>query len=442
MDMPINPQIRIDPKEKGPISLVKRALSAHAALGLAIAAVLYIIVLSGTVSVFKEDIHLIEQRGEPFVTDLTPAAAQSAAIEAMQMEPDSAHLYIHMPTPEQPRAIAQTDNVETYINSKGQMSDRIAHPWSIFLIDLHYYLHLPKSFGMIIVAIFGVFLFAMSITGLLAHPNIFKEAFTFRRSKSEQLKQVDLHNRLSVWTAPFHITNSLTGAMIGLAVLSAAAIAPLKYNGDTGAVFAPVFGAEPEVDMTKAPMANIEKALDYMAANHPDRPPLYVILHDPNTKGQYLQIMAEHKDRLIYAEKYNFDGNGNFIDTVGSADGTLGQQFADSVYRIHFGAFGGLPVKIAFGIFGLCLMFIITAGLKIYFLKRIQKGRAAPRLQGAWQGLVWGAPLLLGMTFLASRFIPVTQSHLAALFWGGLVLFILAGAVKSALEMKDNPQTP
>ncbi|WP_416878402.1 PepSY-associated TM helix domain-containing protein [Litorimonas sp.] len=410
-------------------TLVRRALSAHSVMGIALSAVLYIICLSGTVSVFKEDIHKLEQRGEPRVEYLSPESAQRAAEAGFNEEPSSAHLYIQMPSGGHSRALVQTDNQERYITAEGALSDEIAHPWSTFLIDLHYYLHLPKSFGMIVVAIFGVFLFAMSITGLLAHPNIFRDAFSFRRSKSEQIKKVDLHNRLSVWTAPFHISNSLTGAMIGLAVLSIAALAPMKYGGDRGAVFAPVFGGEPAVDETPAPLANIDRALRYMAENHPDKPPAYVILHDPKTAGQYLQIMAEHPRRLIYAEKYNFTGDGEFIDTVGSADGTIGQQVADSVYKVHFGQFGGLPVKLAFGIFGICLLYIITSGLQIYFLKRRNKGRDAPALEGAWKGLIWGAPILMATSFAASMALPLSAPVLTRLFWIGLIVFTVGGAM-------------
>lgn len=410
-------------------SLVKRALSAHATLGIAISAVLYIICLSGTVSVFKDEIHRIEQRGEPSVSFLSPAAAQVTAANGILADPETAHLYIHMPTAQYDRAIVETDNKETYVDAEGEMSGKAAHLWSNFLIDLHYYLHLPKSFGMIVVAIFGVFLFAMSITGFIAHPRVFKDAFAFRRSKSEQIKQVDLHNRLSVWTAPFHISNSLSGAMIGLAVFSIAALAPLKYDGDREAVYSPVYGAEPVVDEGVAPLARIDLALDYMAKKHPDKPVVYVILHDPQTAGQYLQIMAAHPRRLIYAEKYNFNGQGDFLDTTGSADGTVGQQVADSVYKVHFGQFGGMPVKIAFGIFGICLMFIISAGMNIYFLKRRNKGHPADGLQGVWKGIIWGGPMLLLGTFIGVSLLPVLAGYLTAIFWIGLVSSGLVGAL-------------
>lgn len=413
-----------------PQPLAKRALSAHHLLGIAISAVLYIICFSGTVSVFKEEIQLWEQSGEQAVTFLSSEAAQLAAQNGMSIDPNTAHLFIHMPTEQNHRAIVETDNKEIYVDRDGNLGPEVDRPWSDFLIDLHYYLHLPKSFGMIVVAIFGVFLFAMSVTGFMAHPNIFKDAFAFRRSKSEQIKQVDLHNRLAVWTAPFHISNSLTGAMIGLAVLSAAAVGTLKYDGHAEAVFEPVFGAEPEVDSTPAPLANIIQALNFVASKHSGTVPLFVILHDPGTRGQYLQIMSEHPRRLIYAEKYNFNGNGDFVDTVGSADGHLGQQIADSVYKVHFGQFGGLPVKLAFGIFGISLLYIIHAGMRIYFIKRMAKGHPSQNLERSWMGIICGVPAMFLFTLAISLVVPAADTSLGIIFWIGLVVIIIGFALR------------
>mgnify|MGYP000630977940 CR=1 FL=1 len=401
--------------------LAKKGLRAHSVIGLFISAVLYIICLSGTISLFKDELLLIEQQGEPVVREMQAGAAYKAAHNGMLMDPETKHLFLRLPTVKNPRAIVETDNLESYLNADGTVSVKAHTPWNEFLIDLHYYLTLPTSFGMLVVAIFGVFLFAMSVTGLVAHPKVFKDAFRFRGDRSEQMEKVDLHNRLSVWTAPFHISNSLTGAMIGLATLSALFVGTVKYDGDFEAVFAPVFGAEPEVNLEQAPIARIDKALDYMAVHYPEHPPIYVILHDPGTQGQYLQIMAEHMDRLIYAEKYNFNGDGEFIDTVGSADGTVGQQVADSVYRTHFGYFGGFPVKVAFAIFGICLLVIITSGMKVYFLKQQAKGRDMRWHQAIWLGLVYGGPFLLLVTFI----IACLQIELAfkPIFWIGILSF-------------------
>lgn len=407
---------------------VQRAMSAHGILGVAIAAGLFLVCLSGTLSVFKDQFEVFEQRQDvPAVTALSGEALLHAAQEAMERDRETKHLIVYPPTDGGQHAIVGTDNKTHYADTQGRLTVEKEHPWSSFLIDLHYYLNLPHSFGMIVVAIFGVLLFAMSLSGVLAHPNIFKDAFSFRFGKSPRLMQTDLHNRLGVWTMPFHLSNSLTGAMIGLASVSALAIATLNYKGDTTAVFAPVFGAEPDVNLAPAPLARMDLALDFVEENYEFTTPVLLVLHDPSTKGQYLQVFAEHPDRLIYAEKYNFDGEGRFLGTVGSADGNLGQQIGDSVYKVHFGSFGGMPIKIAYAFFGLCLLFIIHSGMRVYFLKSEARGRNTSALYGAWLGLALGSPLLLVVTLPLSLAAPVTPEQLSIAFWLGLALCMCFG---------------
>lgn len=410
-------------------TFVKRAISAHSVFGIAISAVLYIICLSGMVIVFKDEIKTLEQRGEPSVTQISAGAVQKMAINGLVADPKSGHMILYLPTKAIPRARVQTAAQQHYADADGALSVPYQHKWSDFLFYLHYYLHLPYSFGMIVVSIFGVFLFGMSISGFLAHPNIFKDAFAFRRSKSEQIKQTDLHNRLSVWTAPFHISNSLTGAIIGFAALWGLTLGNLKHEGDTEAVFEPIYGSEIAANAEAAPIANIKKALNYMQTQYPDIPPNLIIVHEPGTLGQFVQVYGQHSRRLIYAEKYNFDGDGKFLGTVGSLDGHMGQQVYDSIYKVHFGSFGGWPVKIAFVIFGLCLLYIITAGMKIYFIKRRSKGHTVAKLEGAWKGIVFGAPAMLILTFIGAIIWPTSSVSLAMVFWVG----IAASSVGSAI---------
>lgn len=421
--------------------LAKRSLDAHSIIGIIASAAIFIVCLSGTVSVFKEELKWWEQGSLPPVEYLHPNAAQTAAEAVFAADPTTKHLYLHIPTEQHPRLIAQTDTREIYANADGQLMEDHDAPWTDFIIDLHYYLNLPQSFGMQVVALLGVVLFTLSITGLFAHPNIFKDAFRVRFRRSPQIGLVDLHNRLSVWTAPFHLTNSITGSMIGFALLSSLVVGTLKYEGDFEAVFEPVFGEEPAEDLTSAPMANISAALSFMEREYPQHRPIFVILHEPGTAGQYLQIMAEHSDRLIYAEKYNFTGDGQFIDTVGSADGTVGQQVADSVYKIHFGNFGGLGIKLAYGLFGICLLVLIGAGMELYVVRRSARGQNMSLFKYMWRGIQWGTPLLLLVT-LATAKLHVSLP-LAQIFWTGLLLLevgiIVAAFIrKSAATILEN----
>lgn len=404
---------------------VDRALSAHSVMGLVISALLFIICLSGTVAVFEDEIEWWEQPDSEAVETISPEAARTAAEAIHGSQPDTSHLYLYLPRDNWPRLVAGGDDGLSTANERGTLTGPYAAPWNEFLIHLHYYLNLPTSFGMILVAIFGVMLVAMTVSGFLAHPRIFRDAFRFRRHGQARLAQADLHNRLSVWGTPFHLTVALTGAMIGLFSVVALVLAQTSYDGDTRQLSQAVFGQEPAPDDAPAEMADVAAALTAMPTVAPEARPFLVVLHDPGTAGQHITIYGEHGDRLIYGETYNFDAAGSFIGHTGMSDGEAGQQIASSVYRLHFGDFGGIWIKTAYVFFGLGLCIVIASGLNIYFIKRAEAGRRLPRLESAWSALVWGCPAWLGLTLLASLF-GVSGSLLAAVFWFGLLAFCLA----------------
>lgn len=413
---------------------VAQALSGHMAIGVAISALLYIICLSGTLLVFNQELQRWEQPGAPEMAALSPDAAQAGARAVLESESEpSAHLFIRLPDSEFPRAIVSTDSSTIFLDADGSPAGEEAFPWTQFIIDMHYYLHLPATLGLTVVGLLGVMLLAMALTGFFAHPRIFRDAFSFRFFRG-RLTQADLHNRLSVWTAPFHIAVAATGAILGLASIAAFAIAMANFDGDTGAVFEPVFGAEPEPDQAPAQLANISGALDFMEAEHPDLNPTYVILHDPGTAGQFLQVMAEHPDRVIFGEYYNFNADGVFQRTAGMADGEIGQQVAGSLYQVHFGSFGGLPVKLAYVVLGLGLTVIVASGLRIYFMKREERGRPARRLDSAWSATLWGAPAAIAAASLARSFAGLEDDALTAVFWGIMALTIIAAMIRPDRE--------
>jgi uncharacterized iron-regulated membrane protein len=169
-------------------------------------------------------------------------------------------MYLVLPTEAVPRMRIATENESWFLNADGSMAEEERNDWTEMLLDLHLYLHLPKSWGMIVVSALGAMLCALIISGLVAHPRIFRDAFNLRTSGSRHLEQADIHNRLSVWGLPFHLMIAITGAYFGLALPLLAILADASYDGDREAVVASVFGEEPDLHQDPGPMA-IESAL-------------------------------------------------------------------------------------------------------------------------------------------------------------------------------------
>lgn len=413
-------------------STVKRALSAHAAIGLLAGALLYIVCLSGTLLVFYEEWQRFEQPTPPQMTEIDPDAAQRG-MEAMLAretgEPPTTHFYIDLPLEELPTTRVITDTESYHIDAEGNLTGTEDIEWSNFLYGLHYTLNIPVAQGLVgitIVGILGMLMLALAISGTIAHPKIFRDAFRLRTRHGGGVAMSDWHNRLSVWTLPFGLAISLTGAVIGLGTVGAYATAALSYGGDVDAFYATIWGEEGEPDPAPAPLPNVAGALRYMEANYPEVRPTYVAVHEPGTAGQHVQVVAEHPQRLIFGEYYAFDAAGNFEGTAGLSDGDLGRQAAASNYKLHFGNFGGLPVKLIYFLFGLALTAVSATGTYIWLGKRRRRGIEEPRLRAMWGAVVWGSPVALAAT-LAARLAIGHTAPFAAIFW-----LLLAALVATA----------
>src|SRR5690606_23959509 len=110
---------------------------------------------------------------------------------------------------------------------------------------------------------------ALIITGFLAHPSIVKDAFKLRNGSSARLGQVDLHNRLSVWGAPFHLMIALTGAYYGLALLVIWMFAAATDGATPQSITEDVFPAEPALE-NQAPVYAVARALEQVRDLSPD----------------------------------------------------------------------------------------------------------------------------------------------------------------------------
>lgn len=410
---------------------VRRALSGHAAVGLLAGALLYILCLSGTLVVVHEEWQRWEQPSMPEMTRMAPEAVQAGIVRVLASEAGKSattHLWVHLPNDALPRTVITTDHQAVYLDEAGHIAGPEAHAWTEFLIHMHYYFHLPAIFGLTVVGALGVMMAALALGGTLAHPRIFRDAFRLRTRGTPQLSYADWHNRLGVWTLPFNLAVSVTGALLGLATIMALMMAAIFYDRDRETVFAPIFGHEPAVDARPAPLPNVVEALHHMERAERGVTPTYVILHDPGTRGQHVQVLADHPRRLIFGDYYLFDGAGLFEGKVGMSDGRLGQQAAGSTYKLHFGSFGGLSVKLAYILFGLALTVISATGTWLWLSKRRQRGRPAPRLEAMWTTVIWGTPLLIALAFLL-RLATGADAPLAAVFWIGLIVLVAGAAV-------------
>ncbi|MFC3195734.1 PepSY-associated TM helix domain-containing protein [Marinicella sediminis] len=396
-------------------NLVKQTLRSHAWIGLVLAAVLYLVCLSGSLLVFKSDFERWEQSSsEPYLSISDQAISRALAAFQTKVNRPVEALYFVYPSKDLPRAHVADALDEWWVDKDGALTAPVDIPWTDMLTDLHYYLHLPGTWGMIIVGMLGAMMCGLMVSGLLSHPNLFKDAFKLRLGSNRQLEQTDVHNRLSVWSLPFFFVISLTGGYIGLFGISMTLVDYFEEDYQAEQIISEVFGHDPSVDQP-AVVPQINKIHRDLNNRAPDAQPLYLVVQNPGTDQQYIEVAAYPPDRLIYSEIYRYHSDGSFIDYQHLADGSAGRQVAYSSYRLHFGTFGGPITQWLYLVLGLAMTVITVTGVNMWFEKRNVRNR----WYTSWRGFVWLTPLAL----VASAFGTVLLDWSAVgIFW-----LVLAG---------------
>lgn len=395
------------PKKKPflPPAFVRAMLAGHSALGIAFAALIYIVCLSGTLAVFLHELYRWEQPDAPVVSQPLSADAVQTAVESAYrkaLAANAAHDIVVMgPSPIHERVLIDFHDHDTGVdghwlgdaNGTPVVAQRM--PWSAFVADLHMQLHLPRTWGMFLVGLTGVALLSSLISGLLSHPRLFKDAFHLRWGGTRRLEQADLHNRLGVWGLPFHVVVSTTGALLGLSTLIVGVLALAAYDGDSERAFADILGPMATEDETAAPVPDVAAMIRKVQSTHPDAVFSSVVIQHVAKAGQVVSVGMRTPGHLATGNSYFFDGTGKSLGDGGLETGSIGQQILGALQPLHFGWFGGFPVKIAYGLLGLAMTVVTATGITIWLARRRTAGRPAPRWEKVWSGVMWGQPLAI-----------------------------------------------
>lgn len=172
-------------------SLVRKSLSAHSWIGLMAGALMYLVCLSGALAVFFEEFERWEQ---PYVQEFLDYDARALERSFNELLTSGAkitpHMYLVLPTEAVPRARIASETESWYLDRDGAIGRAERNDWTGMLLGLHLYLHLPETWGMIVVSALGAILVGLIVSGLMAHPRLFKDAFNLRLQGSRDRKSV------------------------------------------------------------------------------------------------------------------------------------------------------------------------------------------------------------------------------------------------------------
>jgi uncharacterized iron-regulated membrane protein len=417
-----------------PAPFVRAVLKGHSSLGLVFAVAIYLVCLSGTLAVFAREFQRWENPHAPRVTAASPQAVQTALAGAVAKAGNPEHVFVYPAIPDLPWLFVMTDSGGyTFTNwvadAEGRNLAPAPTPWSDFVTALHINLHLPRFWGGMLVGMTGVALLSLLISGLLAHPRIFRDAFHLRLGGSRRLQEADLHNRMGVWAMPFHLLVSATGAFLGLTTIVVGILGFALFEGDTGKVYALFIAPEPKDDPAPAPLLDIRPMFAAVETQAPGGRINFIGLEHPGERGAAAQFsVAAASGRLANLDAYTFDRRGLYHQSK-ARDNNVGMSVIGSLGTLHFGWFGGGLVKIAYGLLGLAMTYLAASGVLIWLARRRDKGNAAPGWERAWIACMWGQPAALAAAALLGVAMPVIGGAALIALWLGITGISVAAAI-------------
>ncbi|CAL4869979.1 hypothetical protein MMA231_04277 (plasmid) [Asticcacaulis sp. MM231] len=409
---------------------VRAMLAGHSALGLAFAALIWLVCFTGSVAVFTQEFARWEQPVAPLSETVTPEAANTAFQEGMKQMPWAHDAYIGLPTRALPRLTVRasthepSEHEETWLaDAGGRLVQRSHDRWSDFQGRLHFELHLPRPWGGYLIGLTGVALLSSIISGVLSHPRAFKDAFSLRLGGAKRLQEADLHNRLGLWGLPFYLVVSLTGAFLGLTTLIVGVLALAVFKGDVKQAYALFLGPTPVDNPAAAPPPDLTRMFAYVKADAPRAEVRYIMVEHPFEQGGRFSLNASTPGKISRGETYVFAADSTYLGALGYEKGEFGQKILSGVAPIHFGWFGGPVVKFIYAILGMGLAAITSSGVAIWMARRRDKGKPSETWERLWAAFIWSQPIAYGVTAATVLLTPPDSAdHLLVWVWGGVTI--------------------
>jgi len=416
-------------------SFVRRMIDSHSVLGLGLAALIYVVSVTGAFTLFVPELHLWENYGTPVAHAITPEVAAKAAENAeAQLKPGHEILNVIVYGPSEFQTYAgvrlnqrpgeQGDLVSTdwvIDPSTGALLSELDAPYAHFIEELHTVLHLPNPWGRYLVGLVGVVMFTLILSGIFAHPTIFKDAFKMRMDRNARMAWTDMHNRLSVWGLPFHLVLTFTGAFLGVAGITVSALAFVAFEGDTEEAIAVINGPQPIVDA--APMLSPP---DYAAmlelSDQPGRQFALMVANNPKDSGQTTSVLYAEEGILSVRSSDIYRNDGEFLEKFGGKGSEVGARIFGAVQPLHYGTFGGYPIKLLYFVLALGLTYITSTGMMIWFKRKMQQGEPKPKTEAVWRGMTTGLTVALSVgAVLAASGLALSISAISLSLWAAII---------------------
>ncbi|MCV6595847.1 MAG: PepSY domain-containing protein [Mangrovicoccus sp.] len=428
---------------------IKRLVALHGWSGTILAIFLYVVILTGSVVVFDNEIHEWSSGEATHAVPMSPGLGPRFAAALDQVDPafheeilisqradgalwmrfeghldedPSRHHGVILVQDPSGQILARREGVEgsaAYSDPTNALRE--------FWVDLHVRLHLPQPWGLFATGILGLTMLVAAVTGVLIHRHVIRDLFVSERPGKRVVSLRDRHTLAGVWGLPFAIALAFTGAFLSFATsLGLPVVAMVAFGGDQQKAIEAVLGSPHAENAAPAPSIDLDLALA-AASLRSGTPTQAVFIDHYGRADAVIRTIQSRAPGDLNTQSLEFDGeSGAYLgqrQTVGTAP-SLGTAAVDLMGPLHFGNFFGLFSRVIWVALGAAMTYSVVTGMQLWLRRRADAPGWA-RCEAALLAVAWGLPIAMAVSaygfFMGLRF-GAADSWTA---WG----FVLAALV-------------
>lgn len=450
--------------------IVRMYKDIHSWVGIFSGLALFIAFYAGAITMFEVPLQRWASP-PPVLSAPLPLDRTAELIEKLIAErPEVARGYdVHLdPGPENPGRISWTTGQRgdpapriTYFaalaaDGRLEISSTGPSPVAEFIDVLHQQVGLPLDHEIampIMGAITLLYAIALVSGTIVLIPSLVKDMYLIRMGRNAKRMWLDVHNALGLFSLPFHIVMALTAVVFAFHDQFYDAQEHVFVGGARSAVERP---AAPPSPADRGGVLPPDRLLEILAPQAPGFTPKTLSYSTGRDGEMGLRVQGVDPVRGMRGATFGIAGVDPYSGQIIGRDYMPGQQsgwFATltSFFALHFGNFGGAPVRWGYFALGLAGAFLFYSGNLLWVESRRKRerkasassqSRSAQILGSLTTGVSLGCVSGISLTIAAAKYLP-SGANLSGLhsyiYYGVFVAAIgwafMRGAARSGYEL-------
>jgi uncharacterized iron-regulated membrane protein len=375
------------------VSRVQRSLyDLHAWTGAGVGFFLFLVCLTGSLTVYRDEIRVWEHaplHSVHYREAHATSATQALEVFAAHYDLSAPNLVaLRLPGPDHPaygiifakpgqggltRAYVHPETAEFLGEPRTQLAD--------FLFQLHASLLMRGKIGRYVVGLAGVAYLVLIASGVVIHRRLLRNLFTQRWGRSLRLSLADAHRALGVWPLLFHLVIASSGTILALKDLLVMVPTYAASHAHPGTLRADQ--RRPPTKRAGEPksMAKLDTLVERARAEVAGFVPTLVVLTawgDANAEVDIGGSLPGHLLAKNEAARVRFSGvTGDLRSVENSREHAAARRAYDALTPLHYGDYGGATLRACYFAFGLAATSLTWTGTWMWFERA---RRRAPKL--------------------------------------------------------------